>query len=180
MRIAVLAVSTALSAAPAFAQVGRPAHQTGGGYSYLRYRTEQVQQVSFVKSTDGPLRGYYLSDSERTPWRWDLTIEVSSVSGTHRDTATLPGGTVVIESPIETSALVAGPRYSFRRGARLSPFLRALAGLADGFCVQAGGGVDVHLTGHLGIRAGADYRGRVADAQSILVAQGGLVISYGR
>jgi opacity protein-like surface antigen len=183
MRTPILVVAAMLASSSAIAQVARPAHQVGAGYSYGRYAVEETG-VTFVETAVSFPKGYYVSFSERTRWRWDLTVESSHGWVTVRDTFTLPGGTVVLESPIEFWALVAGPSFSFRRGARASPFVRAMGGLSGWLvgCVQAGGGVDLRITDHVAVRAGADYRKLVVtgDDEPNLVAQVGINVGFGQ
>ena len=149
--LCVLACST-----PAFAQSTSLIDATGG-YAFLRdQRIEQNLQGWFAGAT------LHVTSWLGVTGEVDGTYASQPLFGTNLD--------------LSIRAIMAGPRISIRRGARVAPFAHVLFGSARATAgilgqsdtvadtaVQTGGGVEVRLASRLGLRVGGDYRRVLAD-----------------
>lgn len=147
--------------APAFSQDA--AFDAAGGYILLRDR-----------ELDANLHGWHVSVAgQLNPW-----FAVAGEVGGSRTTVDVAGNAL----DVSVYSMMAGPRLSARRAARLVPFVQALMGAArvpairvvgrrpEGggfdafsemtthFALEGGGGVDVMLTRIVGVRGSAAYR----------------------
>jgi hypothetical protein len=166
--MAAAAVVLAFAGAAAAADI--PRAEGFGGYSYGR-------------ALDQDLHGW----SAVLGYNFTRHVEAEAEIGAHY--GTLDGGT-----SLSRQAFLAGPRLNFRAG-RATPFLRALAGAvrtSEGITVQgvsiaarrtalgaaAGGGIDLGLGRHWGLRASGDYFLVRADGEMVGDARAAVGISY--
>jgi hypothetical protein len=90
-----------------------------------------------------------------------------------------------------TYTYLGGPRFSYRRSRRVTPFAQVLVGAArgslagsgsgNGFAYSAGGGVDWGLTQHLALRPQLDYIGMRFSGNNVNTVRGsfGIVFRFG-
>ena len=143
------------------------------GYSVLRTRYEPEQPnppmpviVAFAgKQT---LNGFNVSASGYFTERFGLTGDFSGHFKTHKLADPLGGN---IETHIRVFNLLAGPQYRFSSDSRVTPFVRALAGIANtrarlevpslnvtdtlsstDFALAIGGGLDVRISERVDLR----------------------------
>lgn len=131
-----------------------PQFEVGGAYSYLRANGDNSNGAFNVNGGSASLAYNFT----------DRFSAIAEFDGSHF--SGLPNG---VSSTMYTYLF--GPRYSFRKGARWSPFAHALLGVGrldasssgvdageNGLAMAVGGGVDLHLRSRFSIRLiEADY-----------------------
>lgn len=144
-RISWLLLSVLLLGIPSFAQqVPAPTFEISGTYSYLR-----------ISSTKTNFNGASMSFAlNPKPW---LGL-VADIGGYHEATPQgFPSGNLV--------SYLFGPRISYRKDERITPFAQILLGgvydtvvAESAMAIAAGGGFDLKVAPHVAIRLGeADY-----------------------
>jgi opacity protein-like surface antigen len=145
------------------------------GYSVLKinYEAEPIDprtQTPVIVAFAGKqtLHGFNASATVRLIKGFGLTGDFSGHFKTNR-VADVLGGT--ISNHIRVFNVLGGPQYRFGRGSRVTPFVRALAGIANtrsrlevpslnstdtssstDFALAIGGGVDVRVSEHVDLR----------------------------
>jgi hypothetical protein len=151
-----LGVCVLAFAMPVFAQSTSFIDATGG-YAFVRdQRIEQNLQGWFAAAT------LHVTSWLGVTGEVDGTYAVQPIFGT--------------DLKLGVRAVMAGPRISIRRAARIAPFAHVLFGSARATAgilgqssevadtaVQTGGGVEVRLASRVGLHVGADYRRVLAD-----------------
>lgn len=88
---------------------------------------------------------------------------------------------------LNTVTYLFGPRFSYRRGSKLTPFAQVLVGGAhlsgsgnstNGLAVSAGGGLDLGVSNHLALRTQVDYIGIRPNIYILNSVRGSLGIVY--
>lgn len=160
-----------LSAAGSHAQ-DTPAAELSASYSYLRFGVSNgVNQNGGSISLAGNFN------------KW-LGI-AADVGGYH----TNQGGVT-----LNTYTYMGGPRFSYRKSSRVTPFAQVLfggargalsgfggSGATNGFAYSAGGGLDLGLTKHIALRPQFDYIGMRFSGNNVNTVRGsfGIVFRFG-
>src|SRR5450631_1254891 len=143
---AVLGLLLVVAVSNARAQETTPSAELSASYSFLR---EGLQDG--VNANGGSV------SLAVNPKRW-LGV-VADAGGYHAS----PFGV-----GLNTVTYLFGPRFSYRRANRVTPFAQVLVGgahlsgagsSANGFTVSAGGGLDLSVSDHLALRTQVDYIG---------------------
>jgi hypothetical protein len=150
-----------VSSVPAAAQApttGR--YDVAGGYAFMR--DQDIARDNPDISANFPA-GWMASGSARV-WRW---LAVAGEVGGSSKTVAIPGD----QPKLRVYTFLAGPRVRRPPGDRIVPFGQVLVGAARAstsvltvtetvtdLAYQPGGGVDVMISGRLGVRAEGDWR----------------------
>jgi len=149
-----------------------PRAEVSASYSYLRFGVSNG-----VNQNGGSISvaGYF------NHW---LGI-AADVGGYHKS----QGG-----ATFNTYTYMGGPRFSYRKSSRVTPFAQVLfggargslsgfgsSGSGNGFAYSAGGGVDLGLTKHLALRPQLDYIGMRFSGNTVNTVRGsfGIVFRFG-
>ena len=140
---------------PGLAQDDVPRFDAFAGYGYVRPSGGQ-----------GNLNGWHVSVTANMN-RWlGFAVELGGQTGHQTLTATTSSGVFAVNTDASFNSLGFGPRFSYRRNERLTPFAHVLLGLARGkwegfpavsgeetsFATAVGGGFDARVTDHFSIR----------------------------
>lgn len=146
-------------------------------------RAEGFGGYSYARASDEGVHGWSATLGYNFTWHLEVEAEVSAHYGSF-DNGTELG----------RQSFLAGPRLNFRTG-RVTPFVRALAGAvrtSTGITVQnvhisaretdlggaAGGGLDVALGRHWGLRLQGDYFLVRADGETVGDPRAAFGVSY--
>jgi hypothetical protein len=157
-------------------------YEVSAGYSFLAGDLEKDRH------------GFVTSFTHRVSGRFGIETEVG---GNYRKEPFLTQNDYV-------HSILAGPKFKFRKDAKLVPWAHALAGITIDdrtfpltiatpigpstigvsttfikFAFQPGGGIDYWLTGSFGVRVGADYRSVAFSNRDFFRAQSGVVFRFG-
>src|SRR3981189_1613952 len=162
MRKMILLVGLLLLTATASRAQETPGAEVSASYSYLRFGVSNgVNQNGASISVAGNLN------------HW-LGI-TGDFGGYHKSQAGVT---------FNTYTYLGGPRFSYRKCSRVTPFAHVLvggAGSANGFAYSAGAGVDLGLTKHLALRPQLDYMGMRFSGNTVNTVRGsfGIVFRFG-
>lgn len=166
----ILGLFLAIAVSNARAQETTPSAELSAGYSLLR---EGIRDG--VNANGGSV------SVAVNPNRW-LGL-VADVGGYH---------TAPFNNSLNTVTYLFGPRFSYRRSSKVTPFAQVLVGgahlsgsggsAANGFAVSAGGGLDLGVTDHLALRTQVDYIGIRPNIHIVNSVRGsfGVVYRFGR
>jgi opacity protein-like surface antigen len=132
-----------------------PRYEAFAGYGYVRPAGGQ-----------GNLNGWHASVTANMNSWLGFAVELGGQTGSQTLMAATPGGVVAVNTDASFNSLGFGPRFSYRRNERLTPFAHFLLGLARGkwegapsvsgeetsFATALGGGLDARVTEHFSIR----------------------------
>jgi outer membrane immunogenic protein len=172
MRKIILLAGIILFAAAASSAQETPGAEVSASVSYLRFGVSNgVNQIGASASVAGNFN------------RW-LGF-AADFGGYHKN----QGGVT-----FNTYTYLGGPRFSYRKSSRVTPFAQVLLGGArgslsgfggsgstNGFAYSAGGGVDLGLTKHLALRPQLDYIGMRFSGNTVNTVRGsfGIVFRFG-
>ena len=159
MRILMRILLFTLATMPALAQE-TPKAEVFGGYSYMRLNPGTSAGTS---DTGANLNGWNAS----VTGNFNNWLGVAADFSGHYGSPSISG----VQADTKTHLFLFGPRVSFRKNARVTPFVHTLFGAArlrgsaalltdsqSAFAMALGGGVDVKLTEHAAVRlVQADY-----------------------
>jgi hypothetical protein len=166
---AVLGLLLAIAVSNARAQETTPSAEFSASYSFLR---EGLQDG--VNANGGSV------SVAVNPNRW-LGV-VADVGGYHA---------APFNNSLNTVTYLFGPRFSYRRLSKVTPFAQVLVGgahlsgggaSANGFTVSAGGGIDLSVSQRLALRTQVDYIGIRPNDHVLNAVRGsfGIVYRFGR
>jgi hypothetical protein len=172
MRKMILLAAVILFAAATSQAQETPEAEVSASYSYLRFGVSNgVNQNGASISVAGNLN------------HW-LGI-TGDFGGYHKSQAGVT---------FNTYTYLGGPRFSYRKSSRVTPFAQVLvggargsltgfggSGSANGFAYSAGAGVDLGLTKHLALRPQLDYIGMRFSGNTVNTVRGsfGIVFRFG-
>jgi opacity protein-like surface antigen len=145
----------AITALPAVAQES-PKYEVFGGYGYVRPEGGQAN-----------LSGWHTSVASNMNNWFGIAMELSGQYGSQ--TLSIPdssGQITRVKASVDFHSLSFGPRFTYRKNERLSPFAHVLVGIARGnwkrpasvageetsFGAAVGGGFDTKITEHVSFR----------------------------
>lgn len=182
-----------LAAAAGLAQE-TPRMEIFGGYSYTAANLSSTNSPFFTTPTpfgqNFDMRGWGVSPTENLDSWFGFTQDITGLYGNPR----LDG----FNHRTHTYSFLTGPRFSYRRIKRITPFAHALFGYgemsmkipsvgvsttSDSYAMALGGGLDVHLHGMVALRLiQADYylTRFFGQTQNNLQLSAGLIIQFGR
>jgi opacity protein-like surface antigen len=146
----------ALPVMPSMAQDKPPRYEVFGGYGNIRPEGGQAN-----------LNGWHASVAANMNNWFGVAMELSGQYGTQTLSVTNSLGQITqVKAHADFHSLGFGPRFTYRKNERLSPFAHVLFGLARGnwkrpaivageetsFGLAVGGGMDTKLTNHLAFR----------------------------
>ena len=144
-----------LFAANAFAQEETPKYEVFTGYGYVR-----------PEGGKGNLNGWHASFTTNMNNWFGIAMELSGQYGTQTLSVTSAGRTSQVKADANFHSLGFGPRFTYRKNDRLTPFVHVLFGIAradwkrpaivsgeeTSFGAAAGGGFDTQVSDHFSLR----------------------------
>ncbi|MCP9494683.1 MAG: porin family protein [Pyrinomonadaceae bacterium MAG19_C2-C3] len=144
-----------------------------GGYSLLR---EDIDSEDEIGDTSENLNGFNVAATGYLTERFGITGDISGHFRNDDFSSSIGGTTTNFEAKSRAFNFLAGPQYRFTNSTRVTPFVRALAGVqnrrvefdvegtntpdlfdfdesATDFALAIGGGLDVRVSDRVAIRA---------------------------